>query len=131
MLRAGGVAGRRADSAVLLPYKGLVVKILVCRVAPELRTDPPVQELGEGLGEPVGERLYHDGVVVVVVSLEAKSRLISPESRCDGEESYVVFETRLLGATKSASERFGRPGGFCFCWRRKWRLGGPSRDPSV
>jgi hypothetical protein len=54
-----------------------------------------VHELGERLDKPVGECLYHDGVVVVVVLLEAKRRPISPETGCDGEEPYLVFETRV------------------------------------
>jgi hypothetical protein len=35
-----------------------------------------VHELAEAFAEPVGECLYHDGVVVVVIFLEAKCRLV-------------------------------------------------------
>ena len=91
-----------------------------------------MHELGEGLGEPVGERLYHDGVVVVVVPLEAKRRLISPESGCDGEESTWSSETRAPGGDEVGERAVRTASGFCLCWRRKWRLVSvSSRDPSV
>jgi hypothetical protein len=54
---AGRVAGGGANAAVLLPDEVLGVQALVRRVAPELLADLLVHQLGERLGQPVGESL--------------------------------------------------------------------------
>ncbi len=64
-----------------------------------------MQVLGERLGEPVGERLDHDRVVVVVLRLEAGGELVGAEAGGDRERPEVVVRS---GRRKSASERFGR-----------------------
>ena len=48
------------------------------RIAPELAAHPLVQALGEGLGQPVGERLEQDRRIVVMRGLEASLRASSP-----------------------------------------------------
>ena len=49
-----------------------------------------VEVLGERLGEPVGERLDHDRVVVVVLGLEAGGELVGADARGDRERAEVV-----------------------------------------
>src|SRR5215831_13283205 len=72
VIRAGGVAWRRADAAVFLAYQLLVGEGLVCRVTPQLAPHALVEVLGGGFRESIGERLEHDGGVVVVSALEAR-----------------------------------------------------------
>ena len=81
VLGAGGVAGRGADALVLLGDQVLVVEVLVGHVAPELGADALVQPLGEGLGQPVGERLEQDRGVVVVVLLERLDPVLGARAR--------------------------------------------------
>ncbi len=50
-----------------------------------------MQQLGEGLGEPVGQRLDHDRVVDVVLLFEAPRRLVRPETCGNREEADVIF----------------------------------------
>ena len=49
-----------------------------------------VQHFGQGLGEPVGQRLAHDRVVVVVVAVELLDQRLEAESRRHGEGAQVV-----------------------------------------
>src|SRR5579859_1375028 len=63
---AGRVAGRGPDAAVLLRDEVVVPEPFVRGVAPQLPADALVQPLRERLGQPVGERLREDRVVVVV-----------------------------------------------------------------
>ena len=51
-----------------------------------------VQVLGEGLGQPVGERFGHDGVVVVVVGFEARGEFVEAEAGGEGEDAEVIGE---------------------------------------
>src|SRR3546814_9934693 len=53
VLGAGGIAGGRADAAVLLGNQGRVVERLVRIEPPELLAHAPVQVLGQGLGQAV------------------------------------------------------------------------------
>src|SRR3954469_16259400 len=96
VLRARGVARRRADAVVLLGEQPVAVEVLVRCVGPELLAHPLVQPLGERLGEPVGQRLEQDGAVVVVGLLERRHPLDGPESRGDGEGAHVVAQPGLL-----------------------------------
>ena len=78
MIRAGRVAGRRADALVRLRDQRVVVERFVGRIAPELAPHALVQPLGECLGETVGQRLGEDAVVVVVLRLEIGGEASSP-----------------------------------------------------
>ena len=77
----GRIAGRRADAAIVLGDQLLGRKGLVGRVAPELAPHARVQRLGEGLGQPVGERLDEDRGIVVVGALEALGDRRRPRRR--------------------------------------------------
>ena len=107
----------------LLPGKLLAGRVpLVARLL--------VQPLRERLGEPVGERADHDRPVVVELGGEAVRELLRPVDR-DGERAHVVGEARRPpGATKSASERFGRESSCAACWRSIGKRTPPSRTRS-
>ena len=94
---AGGIAERGADAAVALGDQVFVRELLVGAVAP-LAARARVQVLGERLGEPVGERLHHDRVVVVEVLLERAREVVGLDARGDRKRTDVVgdagFERR-------------------------------------
>ena len=64
---------------------------LVAPVLARLR----VQVLGERLGQPIGQRLDHDRVVVVVRLLELPRELVGAEARRDRERAEVVRHAAL------------------------------------
>ena len=67
---AGRVAEGGPDAAVALGDQVLAAQLLVRAVAP-VAPRTLVEALGEGLGQPIAERLHQDGVVVVVLAPEA------------------------------------------------------------
>src|SRR6185312_2907157 len=90
------ITGRWADAAVLLANELLVAQVFATPVAP-LFSHPLVKVLGEGLGQPVGQRLGHDGVVVVVRGAEAVAQLAQPDAGGHGKATDVVGQAGLLG----------------------------------
>ncbi len=95
MVRAGRIARRGADAAIALGDQRLVVEVLVRRIAPELLAHPRVQRLGEGLGQPVAQRLHQDRVVVVALGLEPLRDLVDLRPTGHGEAAEPVG--RALG----------------------------------
>src|SRR3546814_6750240 len=89
MVRAGGMAGRRADAAIGLLDQLRVVEVLLGRVAPELLAHALVHALGEGFRQPVGQRLGEDRVVVVVRALRSEEHTSELQSLM--RISYAVF----------------------------------------
>ena len=63
---------------------------LVGCIAPEFLAHALVQPLGEGFRQPVGQRLDHDGGVVVVGALEALGDLVLADAGGDGEGADVI-----------------------------------------
>src|SRR5262249_57709591 len=59
-----GIAGRRPDAAIFLPDQLHVAERLLRGIAPEFPAHPLVQAVGEGFGEPTGERLDRDRLIV-------------------------------------------------------------------
>ena len=49
-----------------------------------------MQRLGEGLGQPVGERLDHDLGVVVVGALEAPRHVLLADAGGDGKAADII-----------------------------------------
>jgi hypothetical protein len=74
--------------------------------------------LGEGLRQPVGQRLEQDRPVVVVRRLEARDALVDAVPGRHGEGADPVAQPAASGATKSARHRFGWPGALRFCSRK-------------
>ena len=65
-------------------------ELLVRVVAPEILAHTLVQAFGKSLGQPVGQRLEHDGRVVVVAVLEQLFPLVDADAGGDGEGAHVV-----------------------------------------
>ena len=74
---AGRIAGRGPNAAILFGDQVFLGEVLGRAISP-VAAGALVQELGERLGQPIGERLDHDGVVIVVLCLEASR----PAPRC-------------------------------------------------
>ena len=68
-------------------------KLLVAAVAP-FAPGLGVQVLGERLGQPVGQRLDHDRVVVVVLGLEPRDQLVAADAGGDGERAEIIVRGR-------------------------------------
>ena len=90
VVRAGRVAGGRADSLVLLCNEGIVGELFAGGVAPEFSSDALVEAFGKGLGEAVSQRLKHQGAVVVVGVLEGLGALVDSVARGHRKESEGV-----------------------------------------
>src|SRR5438445_11171293 len=95
MVRAGWVAGRRTNAAVALPDQILIAERLPLAVAPLLAC-LLVQQLGEGLRQPVSQRLCHDRVVVVVLLLKTRADRFNTNAARDRERAHVILEARGL-----------------------------------
>ena len=76
MVRAGGIAGRRADALIFLADQLLVGQRLVGRIAPKVGPDVLMEPLRERLGEAVGQRLQEDVGIDVIVRLESGKMLV-------------------------------------------------------
>ena len=104
--------------------------------------DALVQKFRERLGQPVGQRLGHDGIVIVVAGFEFLDEFFQSvpagDRKCanDNPREFEIskFEIRDVdrGAMKSARHQFGVPSPFSICWRRKWNVVKTfARDSSV
>ena len=96
MVGAGGVAGGGSNPLVLFSYDRGVVERLVWRVAPILATHALVQAFGQRLGEPVGQRLDHDRVVIVLGGLELGDLLVESDARSHSEQAHPVTASGVL-----------------------------------
>src|SRR5207247_4051828 len=95
MIRAGRIAGRRTDPAISLADQVFAAERPPFAVPP-LLARLLVQQLGEGLRQPVGQGLRHDRVVVVVLLLEALADRLNANSARDRERADVILEARGL-----------------------------------
>src|SRR5690606_13042902 len=89
MVRAGRIAGGRADATVFFADQLLVAQLLIRRIAPVLPAYLLVQPLGAGLGQAVGQRLDHDRVVVVTGLLVGLGLLLVADV-CGGDEAAHI-----------------------------------------
>ena len=106
MIGAGRVAEGRADALIPLCDQSVVVEILFRAVAPILAR-ASVEEFGEGFGETIRERLYHDRVVVVVILLEARGELVGFDAAGHGERADVVGHAGLVRRYKISERAVG------------------------
>ncbi len=86
---AGRVAERRADAAVFFLEQLVLRQLFLAAVSP---VDPclAVQHFGEGLGQAIGDRLGHDGQVIVVLRFELGDERIAANTRRHGERPEVI-----------------------------------------
>ena len=89
----GWVARRRPDAPVSLGHEILVREVLRRRVAPPFASHALVQVLGHRFGEPIGQRLGHDGGIIVVVGLEFGDQRVEPVPGRDRKEPNPVVVT--------------------------------------
>eukprot|EP00053_Salpingoeca_punica_P018065 m.175524 g.175524 ORF g.175524 m.175524 type:complete len:1311 (+) comp17350_c0_seq2:4566-8498(+) len=94
------VAGRRADAGVLDLQQILGVELLVLAVSPVDLAHFLVEELGEGLGQTVGEGLGHDRAVVVVALLKGRTHLRAANAAGHGKNAEVVANARACRGDK-------------------------------
>ena len=80
VVRAGGVPRGGADALVFFPDEVLVAQRFPGAVSPFL-AHPLMQAFGKGLRQPVGERLDHDGGVIIVLGFKRAGPLIGPGAR--------------------------------------------------
>ena len=100
---ARGVAGRRPDAAVLFVDELLVTQILVSAVTP-VRAGALVQQLGERFGQPIGQGPDHDGVIVVMIGLEAAHEF-SGAIAGGNREGTEVIESPAVGRRDEVGQR--------------------------
>ena len=89
-----------------------------------------VKIFGKRLRQTVRNGLGHDGVVVVVLRLEALDHFFQSNARRDGERAEIIIQVLAVGwlavggfgAMKSARHQFGVPSPLSICWRRKWNV---------
>ena len=78
-----------------------IAEVLRAPVAAEIAR-PFVHQFGQGFGEPIAERLRHDGRVVVVHGFEFRCELLDAVSRRHRESAHVIDADPISrGATKS------------------------------
>ena len=90
VIGAGRVARCRPNAPVLLADERVVIELLASGVAPVASTHFAVKPLGASLGQPVGERLEHDGAVVVVRGLELGELRFDTNAGGNGESADPV-----------------------------------------
>src|SRR5262249_3668398 len=89
------ITGRGPDAAVTLLDQILGLQIFIPTVAP-LLARALVQQFGEGFGQAVRQRLGHNRVVIVQVTLESGAELFEADARGDGEAADVIDPPALL-----------------------------------
>src|SRR5690606_20282219 len=94
MVGLRGVAGGGSDAAVLFVDELLVCEVFLPAVAP-LAASPLVEVLGKGLRQPVGDRLDHDRVVIVVVEIKLPREFVAADAGGDGKSPDVVDSPRV------------------------------------
>src|SRR3546814_10062184 len=85
---------RSTRTDTLFPYTTLFRSVGI--ETPELLAHAPVQVLGQGLGQAVGQRLEQDDVVVVVVGAEALDVFLDADPGGDRETADPVLPAAIL-----------------------------------
>mmetsp|Transcript_25419 Transcript_25419/g.77122 ORF Transcript_25419/g.77122 Transcript_25419/m.77122 type:complete len:210 (+) Transcript_25419:850-1479(+) len=55
-----------------------------------------MEQFGECLGQPVGDRLHHDALVVIILGAELGTDFLAAEATRDGEAANVVLDARAF-----------------------------------
>ncbi|MNQ88157.1 hypothetical protein D3C85_1034110 [compost metagenome] len=97
VVRAGGVAGGRADALVLLPDQILVAQLFVRLVAPPGLAHLLVQPFGAGFGQTVGQGLDHDRVVVVAGVLIGLGHFLGADAGSGDKAADIIGDAAVLG----------------------------------
>src|SRR5665213_158754 len=90
VIRLGGIAGRGTDAAIFFGNHLVAAKRLIARIAPEILANALVQTLRKSLGQPVGQRLDHDGGVIVIGALETVGDLVLTDAGGNREGPDVI-----------------------------------------
>src|SRR5690606_25563447 len=96
VVRAGRIAGGRADALVLLLDQILVAQLFVRCVTPVLLAHLLVQPFGAGFGQAVGQRLGRNRVVVVAGVLLGLGHFLGADSGGADETADIVGEAAVL-----------------------------------
>ena len=110
MIGAGRVSRRRPNPAVFLGHDVGRRERLGCAIT-EIIASLLVQALGKGLGQPVGDGLDQNRVVVVVVGLEAVGHLLDPQPGGDREGAHVIGQPTFFRGDEVGQGKVGRPAG--------------------
>ena len=94
MVGRAGIARGRPDALVFLFDQVVDRQSFVAAVAPVF-AGLLVQHFGQAFGEPVGQCLAHDRVVIVVIALELLDQRLELEPGRDGERPQVVGDAGL------------------------------------
>ncbi len=100
VIRAGRVAGRRANTAIFLFNQRLIIQRLIGGIAPVLAAHTLVQVLGKGLRQTVGQGLDHNRVIVIVLSFVLVSQLIGTYTSGNRKGANIISGTKLFGGHK-------------------------------
>ena len=90
VIGAGRVAGRRPNTAILLTDQAVVVQLFGTVVPPVGLAHLLMQPLGAGLGQTVGQRLDHDGAVVVTLGFVLFGQFFGANAGAGDEAANVV-----------------------------------------
>ena len=94
MVRAGRIAGSRADAAITLADQLLDTQLLVVTIA-KITAGLLVEQFGKGLGKAVGQRLGHDRAIVVMVAQELRTEGVEANAGRHGKGAKVVGTSAL------------------------------------
>ena len=96
MIRAGGIAGSRADAFVTFADQLVVIQRFIRIIAPQLLSDPLMHAFSEGFSQSVGQGLHHDGVVIIVGVLELHRKFLSANAGCDCKATDIIATSGLF-----------------------------------
>ena len=96
MVRAGGVAGGRADTTIAFLDQVLVGHLFIGGITPEFLAHPFVHALGKGFGQPVCQGLDHNGAVVIVGVFELSGQFVDADAGGHRKAAHVIAQMQTL-----------------------------------
>ena len=100
MLGTGWIARRGTDAAILLGDQRVIVQAFIRGVAPEFLAHTRMQQFGKGLRQTVGQRLQHNGAVVIVLFFKCFHPRINADACGDCKAADIVGDTACFGRDK-------------------------------